>query len=68
MEGPNKPAICFALLIVLVLSFITAVVYDVIVKARDSGFGIGQWMVAALTVALSTLYFSLEDEVTTSFD
>jgi hypothetical protein len=35
---------------------------------EDSGFAIGQWMVAVLTVSLSALYLSLEDEVNTSFD
>lgn len=66
IEGPNKPVICCVLLIVLMMSFITAAVYDAVIKNGDSGFAIGQWMVAALTVALSALYFSLEDDVITS--
>ncbi|KAF2115948.1 hypothetical protein BDV96DRAFT_574857 [Lophiotrema nucula] len=68
LEGPNKPVICWILLVVLVGSFGIALGYDLIMKNGDSGFGIGQWMVAALTVALSALYFSLEDEVNTSYD
>jgi hypothetical protein len=42
--------------------------YDLITKTGESGFAIGQWMVAALTVALSALYFSLEDEVNSHLD
>lgn len=68
MEGPNKVAICWALMIVLLVSFGVSLGYDLITKTGDSGFAIGQWIVAALTVALSALYFSLEDEVTSSFD
>lgn len=68
MEGPNKVAICWALMIVLVVSFGVSLGYDLLTKTGDSGFAIGQWIVAALTVALSTLYFSLEDEVASSFD
>lgn len=68
IEGPNKIAICWALMIVLLASFGVSLCYDLITKTGDSGFAIGQWMVAALTVALSTLYFSLEDEVNPNFD
>ncbi|KAJ4382814.1 hypothetical protein N0V86_002038 [Didymella sp. IMI 355093] len=68
MEGPNKVAICWALMIVLLASFGVSFGYDLITKTGDSGFAIGQWMVAALTVALSALYFSLEDEVNSNFD
>jgi len=63
MEGPNKAALCWALLAVLVASLAISVGYDVGIKAGESGFAIGQWMVAALSVALSALYFDLEDEV-----
>jgi hypothetical protein len=68
MEGANKPAICFALLLVLVASFGVSLGYDLVMKTGDSGFAIGQWMVAVLTVGLSALYFSLEDEVSSSYD
>lgn len=59
VEGPNKVAICWALMIVLVASFGISLGYDLITRSGDSGFAIGQWTVAALTVALSALYFSL---------
>jgi hypothetical protein len=68
IEGPNKVAICWALMFVLVVSFGVSVGYDLIQKVEDSGFAIGQWMVAVLTVALSALYFSLEDEVNSNVD
>lgn len=68
IEGPNKVAICWALMVVLVASLGASIGYDLITRSGDSGFAIGQWMVAALTVALSALYFSLEDDVNTSFD
>ncbi len=68
IEGPNKVAICWALMIILIASLAVSIGYDIIAKSGDSGFAIGQWMVAALTVALSALYFSLEDDVNSSFD
>ncbi|KAJ8110407.1 hypothetical protein OPT61_g6744 [Boeremia exigua] len=68
IEGPNKVAICWALMIVLIASLGMSIGYDFVTKSGDSGFAIGQWMVAALTVALSALYFSLEDDVNSKFD
>ncbi|KAH6638021.1 hypothetical protein C7974DRAFT_374626 [Boeremia exigua] len=68
IEGPNKVAICWALMIVLIASLGVSVGYNLVTKSEDSGFAIGQWMVAALTVALSALYFSLEDDVDSTFD
>ena len=68
IEGPNKVAICWALFLVLVASLAVSIVYDFLTRSGESGFAIGQWMVAALTVGLSALYFSLEDDVNTSFD
>lgn len=55
-------------MIVLVSSFAVSLGYDLVTRTGDSGFAIGQWMVAALTVALSALYFSLEDGVSSNFD
>ncbi|KAF1952222.1 hypothetical protein CC80DRAFT_182536 [Byssothecium circinans] len=68
LEGPNKAVICWALLAVLAASFGVSLGYDLIMRSGDSGFAIGQWMVATLTVSLSALYFSLEDEVNSSYD
>ncbi|KAF3001373.1 hypothetical protein E8E13_006616 [Curvularia kusanoi] len=68
IEGPNKVAICWALMAVLAASLAVSIVYDFLTRSGESGFAIGQWMVAALTVGLSALYFSLEDDVNTSFD
>jgi hypothetical protein len=60
--------ICWTLFAVLAASFGVSLGYDIVKNVEDSGFAIGQWMVAALTVGFSALYFSLEDEVNTSFD
>lgn len=68
IEGPNKVAICWALMIVLIASLGVSISYDLVTKSGDSGFAIGQWMVAALTVGLSALYFSLEDDVIQNVD
>lgn len=68
IEGPNKVAVCWALMIALVVSFGVSIGYDLITKSGDSGFAIGQWMVAGLAVGLSALYFSLEDVVSPNFD
>jgi hypothetical protein len=61
LEGPNKAAICWAILFILLVSFVTAFTYDLIRKQQDTGFSIGQWMVASLTVSLTAVFFSLED-------
>jgi hypothetical protein len=46
---------------ILVLSFIVALSYDIGYKNQDSGFAIGQWMVAVLTTVLAAIYFHLAD-------
>ena len=68
IEGPNKALICWMLLVVLAASFVVSLGYNLVMKVEDSGFAIGQWMVAVLTVSLTALYLSLEDEINTSFD
>jgi len=67
-EGPNKAAICWALLVILLTSFGVSLGYDIFFKAGESGLAIGQWIVAALTVALTALYFSLEDDAGSRYD
>jgi hypothetical protein len=61
IEGPNKAAISWTLFCILLLSFIVALAYEIVVKAQDTGFGIGQWMVAVLTAPLSGVYFDLAE-------
>lgn len=61
IEGPNKPLLAWCVTAILIVSFLVALVYDVVVKVSDSGFGIGQWMVAVLGTALAATYFHLED-------
>ncbi|CAJ2504855.1 Uu.00g122490.m01.CDS01 [Anthostomella pinea] len=62
IEGPNKPLIAWCVASILAASFAIALVHDLVRKeAIDSGFGIGQWIVAVLSTALTALYFHLED-------
>ena len=63
IEGPNKPLLAWLATGILVLSFITSLVYDVVLKNRESGFAIGQWIVAVLGTALTAMYFHLADLV-----
>ncbi|KAK5128870.1 hypothetical protein LTR85_000203 [Meristemomyces frigidus] len=61
IEGPNKPLIAWCVTGILIVSFMVAVLYDVLRKSSDSGFSIGQWIVAVLSTALRAMYFHLED-------
>lgn len=68
LEGPNKAAICWAALGVLVISFVVSVAYDVITKGEEAGFAIGQWLVGVGALVLSALYYSLDDQVDVRYD
>lgn len=57
MEGPNKKMISVCLFLILLLSFAVSLSYSIATQAQESGFGIGQWIVATLTVGLSAVYF-----------
>ncbi|OCL02886.1 hypothetical protein AOQ84DRAFT_348486 [Glonium stellatum] len=61
IEGPNKSALSWACFVILLLSFVVSVVYAVTMKTQEQGFGIGQWMVAVLSVALIALYHQWEE-------
>ncbi|KAK3725471.1 hypothetical protein LTR37_000441 [Vermiconidia calcicola] len=61
IEGPNKPLLAWLATAILVLSFVISVSYDIRMKNRESGFAIGQWMVAVLATALTAVYFHLAD-------
>ena len=54
---------CFSRLAtaIIVLSFAVSLSYDIGYKNKDSGFAIGQWMVAVLGTMLMALYFHLTD-------
>jgi hypothetical protein len=47
--------------VVLLMSFVVSVVYNVKMKTQEQGFGIGQWIVAVLTTMLAALYFRLKN-------
>lgn len=61
IEGPNKPLVSMIVLAIIVLSFVVSVLYAVIAGSSESGFGIGQWLVACLSAALAALYFHLAE-------
>jgi hypothetical protein len=61
VEGPDWSGISWATFAIMVSSFVVSLTYDLVAKQKDSGFGIGQWMVAVLSAALSGLYFSLAE-------
>lgn len=42
------------------LSGVVSVVYAVVMKSEEQGFGIGQWIVAVLSTALVALYYQWE--------
>lgn len=61
IEGPNKKLLSLAIFIILVLSFAASLAYSLATHAQESGFGIGQWMVAAMTAGLGAIYFDLTE-------
>lgn len=62
IEGPNKAALSWACFVILLLSFIVSVIYAIVMKTQEQGFGIGQWMVAVLCTALTALYYQWEED------
>lgn len=61
IEGPNKKAISMCVFGVVVASFIVSLTYSLVIHSQESGFGIGQWIVAVGTVGLSAIYFQLSE-------
>lgn len=61
IEGPNKPLLAWLATAILVLSFLISLTYDIVAQNKESGFAIGQWMVAVLATALTAMYFHLAD-------
>jgi hypothetical protein len=61
IEGPNKPVLAWLATLILVLSFLISLIYDLVAKNKESGFAIGQWIVAVLATALTAVYFHLAD-------
>lgn len=46
---------------IMTLSFLVSLCYDIGYKNKESGFAIGQWMVAVLGTMMTALYFHLAD-------
>jgi hypothetical protein len=63
IEGPNKPLLACLATGIIVFSFVVSLVYDIVLKNKESGFAIGQWIVAVLATALTAVYFHLADIV-----
>lgn len=61
IEGPNKPMLAILIAIILVLSFTVSVLYDVFTGNKDSGFAVGQWIVAVLSATLAAVFFHLQE-------
>lgn len=57
IEGPNKTALSCATAVVIALSFVISVLYAVFAKSQESGFGIGQWLVAVGAAGTTALYY-----------
>jgi hypothetical protein len=62
IEGPNKILLTWCCVGILVISFVVSVVYAVVMKTQEQGFGIGQWMVAVLATTLTAFYFQWEED------
>jgi len=60
VQGPNKPFLAWATVAIVLSSFVVAFVYNRVSKTRDSGFAVGQWMMAVGATSLAALYFHLE--------
>lgn len=61
IQGPNKKLLSVAVFVILVVSFAASLAYSLATHAQESGFGIGQWIVAAMTAGLSAIYFDLTE-------
>ena len=62
IEGPNKVVLSLLAAAIFVASLVTSIVYDVVMHNSDSGFAIGQWMVAVLTTLLAATYFHFQEQ------
>jgi hypothetical protein len=61
IEGPNRKMLSLSMFVILVVSLIISITYSIVTHAQESGFGIGQWMVATFTAGLGAVYFHLAD-------
>jgi hypothetical protein len=62
IEGPNKSVLAILVAVIIASSFVISIIYDVCTGNADSGFAIGQWIVAVLSAVLSAVYFHLQDQ------
>ncbi|SMQ46735.1 unnamed protein product [Zymoseptoria tritici ST99CH_3D7] len=61
-EGPNKAVLSGLAAVLILFSFFVSVVYDIVAHGKESGFAIGQWIVAAGTAVMGAAYFHLADQ------
>jgi len=64
VEGPNWPVISWCLVGILLVSFVVSFSYALIMKTQESGFGVGQWMVAVLTAVMTAVVVQLREALT----
>lgn len=57
VEGPNKVALSLAVFAGIGLSFIVSVLYAIIAKTQEQGFGIGSCMMASSAAIIAALYY-----------
>nr|OQO29355.1 hypothetical protein B0A51_06935 [Rachicladosporium sp. CCFEE 5018] len=60
IEGPNKPFLATLVAIILIVSFMVSVFYDVLAGNKESGFAIGQWVTGVLSAILPAVYFHFQ--------
>jgi len=62
IEGPNKPMLACLAAVILIFSLAVSVFYDAYKGITDSGFAIGQWVVAVLSAVSAAIYFHLQEQ------
>lgn len=61
LEGPNKAVIAWIVFTGLLLSFVVSLIYAIVARTQEQGFGIGQWMVAVYTIGLTAVFFQFSE-------
>jgi len=57
IEGPNKQVMALATCLGLLVVFLLSLMYAVVAKTEEQGFGIGAFFVAELTVGITAMYY-----------
>lgn len=57
LEGPNKTMLSCAMFVDILISFAVSVLYAIFGETEESGFGIGQWLVAVCAAGTTDWYY-----------